>query len=241
MTTLTPRQAAATAVSIAHVPSRPLNWQALEAAGDRLLARASTRTFSPAATSNADDVVAQQARRPRHQILHPRPNSILCRRWFRLSSRTHRIYRIAGQAFLPATTRPPTECLPLKNMPNLTIKPVTTRREKKQFLELPWQINRGDPNWIPPLRQNQEELVGYTRHPFYDDAEGQTFWPFADGQPVGRIMAILNHAHNRLSQRESRLLWLLRVDRRSGSRRRPVSRRSAIGSSSAASRRFAGR
>jgi hypothetical protein len=85
----------------------------------------------------------------------------------------------------------------------LTIKPVASRREKKQFLELPWQINRGDTNWIPPLRQNQEELVGYRRHPFYSDAEGQTFIAFDGQKPVGRVMAILNHAHNR-HHKESR-------------------------------------
>src|SRR5262245_34318641 len=88
-------------------------------------------------------------------------------------------------------------------MPSLTIKPVETRQERKQFLELPWQINRDDPNWMPPLRQNQAELVGYKRHPFYDNAEGQTFLALRDGQPVGRVMAILNHAHNRY-QNENR-------------------------------------
>jgi GNAT superfamily N-acetyltransferase len=82
-------------------------------------------------------------------------------------------------------------------MPKLLIKPVETRRERKAFLELPWEINRSDPNWIPPLRQNQEELVGYRPNPFYNDAEGQTFLALADGRPVGRVMAILNRAHNR--------------------------------------------
>jgi GNAT superfamily N-acetyltransferase len=82
-------------------------------------------------------------------------------------------------------------------MTNLTVKPVESRREKKQFLELPWQINRGDPNWVPPLRHNQAELVGYRRHPFYDDADGQTFLALAGDRPVGRVMAIVNHAHNR--------------------------------------------
>jgi GNAT superfamily N-acetyltransferase len=83
-------------------------------------------------------------------------------------------------------------------MPKLIIQPAVTRREKKQFLELPWLTNRGDPHWIPPLRQNQEEMVGYRRNPFYDDAEGQTFLALSDGKPVGRVMAILNHAHNRV-------------------------------------------
>lgn len=82
-------------------------------------------------------------------------------------------------------------------MPQLTVKPVQTRRERKQFLELPWQINRDDPNWMPPLRRNQEELVGYRRHPFYNDAEGQTFLAFRGDRPVGRVLALVNHAHNR--------------------------------------------
>lgn len=85
-------------------------------------------------------------------------------------------------------------------MPTLTVKPVETSREKKQFLELPWQINRGDSNWIPPLRKNQQELVGYKHHPFYEDAEGQTFLALYDGKPVGRVMAIVNRAHNRFQK-----------------------------------------
>jgi hypothetical protein len=82
-------------------------------------------------------------------------------------------------------------------MPSLVVKPVETSRERKQFLTLPWELYRGDPNWVPPLRTNQQELVGYKPHPFYDNAEGQTFLALADGKPVGRILAVLNHAHNR--------------------------------------------
>jgi GNAT superfamily N-acetyltransferase len=82
-------------------------------------------------------------------------------------------------------------------MSDVVVKPVATRGERKQFLMLPWKLYRDDPNWIPPLRLNQEELVGYRRHPFYDDAEAQTFLAFRDGQPVGRVSAIVNHAHNR--------------------------------------------
>lgn len=82
-------------------------------------------------------------------------------------------------------------------MPSLVVKPVQTSRERKQFLTLPWELYRGDPNWIPPLRANQQELVGYKPHPFYDNAEGQTFLALTEGKPVGRILAVLNHAHNR--------------------------------------------
>lgn len=78
----------------------------------------------------------------------------------------------------------------------LTIEPVRTWWQRRQFLNLPWQ-HKNDPNWVPPLRMNQKEMVGYSKHPFYDDAEGQTFLAMRGGTPIGRVMAIVNHAHNR--------------------------------------------
>lgn len=82
-------------------------------------------------------------------------------------------------------------------MSQLTIDPVTTRAQRKAFLRLPWTINRGDPCWIPPLRVHQKEMVGYRRHPFYEDAEAQTFLATRDGRSCGRVAAILNHGYNR--------------------------------------------
>jgi hypothetical protein len=81
------------------------------------------------------------------------------------------------------------------SMAPLVIEPVTTRRRRKQFLELPWRLYRGDPNWVPPLRADQAEMVGYRRHPFYARNRAQTFLAFRNGEPCGRIAAILNRAH----------------------------------------------
>jgi len=79
---------------------------------------------------------------------------------------------------------------------SVTVRPVSNRRERKLFLNFPWQHYRGDSNWIPPLRRNQEELVNYRKHPFYDRAEITTFLAWRDGQVCGRIAAIIDHAHN---------------------------------------------
>jgi hypothetical protein len=79
----------------------------------------------------------------------------------------------------------------------VVVQPVATRRDRKLFLEYPWTLYRNDPNFMPPLRLNQKEMVGYTRSPFYDDAEAQTFLARRNGDVVGRISAILNHAHNK--------------------------------------------
>jgi len=82
-------------------------------------------------------------------------------------------------------------------MPDVTVRPVRTRREKKQFTMLPWSLYRDDPHWVPPLRLDFLERVGFKHSPFYDDAEAQTFLAFHGNEPVGRVSAILNHAHNR--------------------------------------------
>ena len=82
-------------------------------------------------------------------------------------------------------------------MRQLVVQPVRTRRERGQFLDLPWSVYRGDPLWVPALRHSQQQLVGYRPHPFYRAAEIQTFIALR-GEPVGRIAAIINHAHNRI-------------------------------------------
>lgn len=82
-------------------------------------------------------------------------------------------------------------------MSRVVVAPVFERFERKLFLEFPWRHYRGDANWVPPLRQNQKELVGFARHPFYDDAVGQAFLAMRDGEVCGRVLALVNHAHNR--------------------------------------------
>ena len=82
-------------------------------------------------------------------------------------------------------------------MSHLEVIPVSSRSERKLFFNFPWDHYRGDPNWVPPIRIVQKELLNFRKHPFYDDAEIQCFLALRDGKPCGRIGAIINHAHNR--------------------------------------------
>ena len=80
-------------------------------------------------------------------------------------------------------------------MPDLEIRPVTTRGEKKQFIQFPWDLYRDDPNWIPPLRGELKGLLGYTAHPFYERNKVQTFLALRGKEVLGRIAAIVNYGH----------------------------------------------
>lgn len=96
----------------------------------------------------------------------------------------------------------------MPNIPsgNLVVKPVETYKEKLAFLNLPWELYRDDPNWVPPLRDHQWELLNYKPHPLYERSKIQTFLAYRGSKVVGRIAAILNAAHNDF-QSEKRTFW----------------------------------
>lgn len=82
----------------------------------------------------------------------------------------------------------------------MNIRPVASRRELGAFVRLPWRLYQDDPLWVPPLRGEVRKLLDAARHPFYDGgeaAEVELFLAWDGRDPVGRVAAILNHAHNR--------------------------------------------
>jgi hypothetical protein len=81
-------------------------------------------------------------------------------------------------------------------MSRISVEAVVNRRQRKDFLGFPWDLYRTDPNWVPPLRQNQQELLGFKSHPFQDEATVQPFVAYRAGKVCGRIAAIVHRAHN---------------------------------------------
>ncbi len=85
-------------------------------------------------------------------------------------------------------------------MSDVSVVPVRTRRDRRDFFNLPWRLYRNDPNWVPPLRDNLKQLLGWKPHPFHDVAEVETFVARRGEQTVGRVAAILYHRHNEVYQ-----------------------------------------
>ena len=80
------------------------------------------------------------------------------------------------------------------------VRPVSSPRERRVFINLPWQIYRGDPNWVPPLLSSIRKLLDPKRHPFHEHAEVRLYLAWRGGRPVGRIAAIVNRLHNSYHQ-----------------------------------------
>ena len=85
----------------------------------------------------------------------------------------------------------------------MTVRTVSGRSDRARFVNLPWSIYHGDPNWIPPLKASVRELLDEGSHPFYDGgqaAEIELFLAWEGRDVVGRVAAILNHSHNRVHE-----------------------------------------
>ncbi|MGZ8359217.1 MAG: N-acetyltransferase [Allosphingosinicella sp.] len=78
-------------------------------------------------------------------------------------------------------TTPPTTAV--------SIRRVLTRAEKKAFVELAYHLNVGDPNWIPPLKDEVNGLITPSKNPWFEHAEAAFFLAERDGRAVGRISA----------------------------------------------------
>jgi GNAT superfamily N-acetyltransferase len=68
----------------------------------------------------------------------------------------------------------------------------------KTFLKFAFKIYKNDPNWVPPLYIDKKKILNKKKNPFFNDAELDMFMAYRDGEPVGRIAAIKNNAHNRI-------------------------------------------
>lgn len=78
----------------------------------------------------------------------------------------------------------------------MSVRLVTRASERRQFIELPHRLYRGDRYWVPPLRIADKELLDPRKNPFFANADMQTFLAWRGGQCVGRVAAIDNRRHN---------------------------------------------
>ncbi len=78
----------------------------------------------------------------------------------------------------------------------VTVREIPPGRSLKPFIDLAWEMNAGDPAWVPPLRLQLRTLLDREKHPFHRHAEVAYLLAEREGRPVGRIAAIVNHRHN---------------------------------------------
>ena len=74
-------------------------------------------------------------------------------------------------------------------MSGVTIRPVVTKADRKQFVDLAWDVYRDDPAWVPPLKDEVHGLIDPKKNPWFEHARAMLWLAARDGTVVGRISA----------------------------------------------------
>ncbi|HKY82643.1 MAG TPA: N-acetyltransferase [Sphingobium sp.] len=75
----------------------------------------------------------------------------------------------------------------------LVITPVSSKADRKAFVDLPWRLYANDPNWVPPLKNEVHALITPSKNPFFGHAEAQYFLARRGGRVIGRVSAHIDH------------------------------------------------
>lgn len=75
------------------------------------------------------------------------------------------------------------------NQTTIEVSPVAGKADFKAFVDLAFRLNGDDPNWVPPLRAEAEEVLTPGKNPFHEHAEHCYFLARRGARVVGRISA----------------------------------------------------
>jgi hypothetical protein len=76
----------------------------------------------------------------------------------------------------------------------ISIDRINASRPTREFIQLPYELYRGDEHWVPPLRMDERNKLNSAKHPFWGHAERELFIARrvegGQSRAVGRIVAI---------------------------------------------------
>lgn len=78
----------------------------------------------------------------------------------------------------------------------IQIKKVSSSKDLKAFIMLPFRLYKDDPNWVPNLISDDKKHLSPRHNPFFLHSEAELYLALKDGRVVGRISAHTNTRHN---------------------------------------------
>jgi GNAT superfamily N-acetyltransferase len=78
----------------------------------------------------------------------------------------------------------------------VTIKKVVGKKALKRFIFLPARIHAGHEAWVPPIYVDERNYFNPKKNKAFSYCDTVLMLAYRDGQPVGRIMGIINKRYN---------------------------------------------
>jgi GNAT superfamily N-acetyltransferase len=79
---------------------------------------------------------------------------------------------------------------------SVDVRAVTSRRDRKEFIELPFRLHSTSRQWIPPLRLERRMFHSRKLNAYFKHATAQEFLARRDGRVVGRVSAQIDAAYD---------------------------------------------
>ncbi len=77
----------------------------------------------------------------------------------------------------------------------MQIQEISSPTEQHAFIDFPFTLYRNDPYWVGELKADTRHLLD-EKNPFWHRASRALFMAYEGEKPLGRIMALVNRAHN---------------------------------------------
>lgn len=95
----------------------------------------------------------------------------------------------------------------------VTIKPVKTRKELKQFIRFNYELYKENPYSVPDLYEDMLGTLDPKRNAAFEFCEAEYFLALRDGEIVGRVAAIINNrANEKWDVKAVRFGWIDFID-----------------------------
>ena len=91
----------------------------------------------------------------------------------------------------------------------MQVRKIDTRNRKdvRKFMQVPFDLYRGNAQWVPPLESDIRGAMNRDKHPFYAHSDADFFVAERDGQAVGRIAALFNRKYNEYHNRRNAFFY----------------------------------
>lgn len=98
-------------------------------------------------------------------------------------------------------------------MTSVVIKKVETKKDLKDFIELHYELYKGNAYDAPNLYSDELNTLSRDHNPAFEFCEAEYYLAYKEGRLVGRVAAIINHRYNEQWQRQAvRFGWLDLID-----------------------------
>ncbi len=93
------------------------------------------------------------------------------------------------------------------------VKPVANKKELRAFVQFQYELFKGHPYWIPPVRQQEMDVFNPAKNPSLEHSTYQLFTVWKDGKMAGRIACFVNDLETKhLGEKHGRFGWVDFID-----------------------------